>query len=150
MTPKLTLSLVLLLAAPTAQAARADDLSTKPDFNRDIRPILANHCFTCHGPDASHRKGGLRLDARGDALEGEGLTPSPPAEKTTLIRRVTLDLTGLPPTPVDVDDFLADTSPEAYQKVVERLLASVHYGERMAVDWLDAARFADSNGYQVD
>src|SRR5207248_789450 len=68
----------------------------------------------------------------------------------TLIRRVTLDLTGLPPTPEEVDAFLKDTSPDAYEKVVDRLLASPRYGERMAWDWLDAARYADSNGYQGD
>src|SRR5262249_32678491 len=83
-------------------------------------------------------------------LEQSGLSPSPPADRVTLIRRVTLDLTGLPPTPADVDAFVADSSPSAYEKVVDRLLASPRYGERMAADWLDAARYADSNGYQVD
>jgi hypothetical protein len=83
-------------------------------------------------------------------LEKEGLRPSPEAERTTLIRRVTLDLTGLPPTPAEVDAFLADTSPSAYEKVVERLLASPRYGERMAIKWLEAARYADTNGYQTD
>ncbi len=83
-------------------------------------------------------------------LEREGLKPSPEADKTTLIRRVTLDLTGLPPTPGEVDAFLADHSPTAYEKVVDRLLASPHYGERMALPWLDAARYADSNGFQQD
>ena len=75
---------------------------------------------------------------------------SPEAERTTLIRRVTLDLTGLPPTIAEVDAFLADRSPEAFEKVVDRLLASPRYGERMAMDWLDAARYADTNGYQND
>ncbi len=83
-------------------------------------------------------------------LEQEGLTPSPEADKTTLLRRVTLDLTGLPPTPGEVDDFLADNSPGAYEKVVDRLLASPRYGERMVWEWLDAARYADTNGYQGD
>jgi len=207
-------------------------------FNRDIRPILSDKCFACHGPDAAERKGKLRLDERDAALKGgesgaafvpgkpdeseilirinstdrdevmpplkahkaltsrerdtlrqwiaegaeyephwafiapkrpvvpkagnpidafiltrlqrEKLSPSPEADKTTLIRRVTLDLTGLPPTPSEVDAFLADTAPDAYERVVDRLLKSERYGERMAVDWLDAARFADSNGYQVD
>src|SRR5690606_39116362 len=68
----------------------------------------------------------------------------------TLIRRLSLDLTGLPPTPADVDAFVADESPDAYEKVVDRLLASPHYGERMAWPWLDAARYADTNGYQGD
>jgi hypothetical protein len=85
-----------------------------------------------------------------DRLEREGLAPSPPADRTTLIRRVTLDLTGLPPTPAEVDPFLADTSPSAYEKVVDRLLSSPRFGERMAVRWLDAARYADTNGYQTD
>src|SRR5262249_26499730 len=83
-------------------------------------------------------------------LEKEGLTPSPEASRETLLRRVTLDLTGLPPTPREVDQFLADRSPNAYEKVVDRLLASERYGERMAMDWLDDARFADTNGYQND
>jgi len=83
-------------------------------------------------------------------LEQERMRPSPEAEKTTLIRRVTLDLTGLPPTPQEVDDFVADTSSDAYEKVVDRLLASPRYGERMVWEWLDAARYADTNGYQGD
>jgi hypothetical protein len=83
-------------------------------------------------------------------LEKEGLKPSPEADKVTLIRRVTLDLTGLPATPAEVDAFVADSSPAAYEKLVDRLLASPRYGERMALDWLDAARFADTNGYHID
>jgi mono/diheme cytochrome c family protein len=83
-------------------------------------------------------------------LEREGLKPSPEAPRETLIRRVTLDLTGLPPTPAEVDAFLADKSPKAYEAVVDRLLASPRYGERMVWEWLDAARYADSNGYQGD
>ena len=83
-------------------------------------------------------------------LESEGLTPSAAAAKETLIRRATLDLTGLPPTLAEVDAFVADTSAQAFEAVVDRLLKSPRYGERMAVDWLDAARYADSNGYQVD
>src|SRR5205085_12617524 len=70
--------------------------------------------------------------------------------KVTWIRRATLDLTGLPPTPKEVDAFLADASPDAYERVVDRLLANPHYGERMALDWLDAARFADTHGYHID
>ena len=83
-------------------------------------------------------------------LEREGLKPSPEADARTLIRRVSFDLTGLPPTPAEVDAFLRDTSPDAYEKVVDRLLASPRYGERMAMRWLDAARYADTNGYQTD
>lgn len=83
-------------------------------------------------------------------IEKEGLRPSPEADKTTLIRRVTLDLTGLPPTPQEVDAFNDDKSKNAYEKVVDRLLKSPHFGERLALPWLDAARYADSNGFQQD
>jgi hypothetical protein len=83
-------------------------------------------------------------------LESEQMVPSGEADKITLIRRVTFDLTGLPPTPAAVDAFLADKSKTAYEKVVDRLLASPHYGERMGLDWLDAARFADTHGYHID
>jgi Protein of unknown function (DUF1553)/Protein of unknown function (DUF1549)/Planctomycete cytochrome C len=215
------------------------------DFGRDVRPILSDRCFTCHGPDEATRKAGLRLDteagakqARGprtpvvpghpaasellrrvapaqpalrmpppysdrkpltDAeiatirawieqgakwqshwgftapvrpalpdvrntawvrnpvdrfilarLEREGLKPSPETDRARLLRRVSFDLTGLPPSLAELDAFLADRDPEAYEKAVDRLLASPRYGERMAVDWLDAARYADTHGYQVD
>jgi hypothetical protein len=83
-------------------------------------------------------------------LEREGLKPSPEASREKWLRRVTFDLTGLPPTPKETDDFLKDTSTDAYGKVVDRLLASDRYGERMATDWLDVARFADTQGYQHD
>src|SRR3989449_8755157 len=85
-----------------------------------------------------------------ERLEREGLPHSPEADRATLIRRVTLDLTGLPPTPAEVEAFLADKSPGAYEKLVDRLLQSPRYGERMATRWLDAARYADTNGYQTD
>jgi Protein of unknown function (DUF1549)/Planctomycete cytochrome C len=78
------------------------------------------------------------------------LSPSPEASRSTLIRRLCLDLTGLPPTPQQVDEFLADNQPDAYERLVERLLDSHAYGQRMAWDWLDAARYADTNGYQGD
>ncbi|GAB3507657.1 DUF1553 domain-containing protein [Emticicia fontis] len=83
-------------------------------------------------------------------LEEENLQPSKEADKELLLRRVSLDLTGLPPTLQEIDAFLKDNSPNAYEKQVDRLLASQHYGEKMAVDWLDLARFADSHGYTVD
>lgn len=83
-------------------------------------------------------------------LEKEGLKPSPEADRATLLRRVTLDLTGLPPTLAEIDNFMADKSAGAYDKVVDRLLASPHYGEQMALPWLDAARYADSNGFQME
>ena len=214
-------------------------------ISRDVRPILSDNCFACHGPDDKARKAGLRLDTKEGAfaklksgglaivpgkpdeselifriesddpelhmppkksgkqltadqvavlrrwveqgatwsthwafepprkpalpavknagwpineidrfilarLEAEGLSPSPEAGKTTLIRRVTLDLTGLPPTLREVDAFLADSSQEAYEKVVDRLLDSPRYGEHMARFWLDAARYGDTHGLHLD
>ncbi len=80
------------------------------------------------------------------ALEQRGWRPSPDADRVTLIRRLSYDLIGLPPTPEEVDAFLADTSPQAYERIVERMLASKHFGERMAQHWLDLARYADSDG----
>lgn len=82
--------------------------------------------------------------------EAKKLSHAPQADKATLLRRVTLDLTGLPPTAAEVDAFLADPSPRAYEQVVNRLLNSPHYGERQAVEWLDVARYADTHGYQDD
>jgi hypothetical protein len=215
------------------------------DFNRDIRPILSNTCFKCHGFDDTQRQADLRLDTLDGAtaelpsgaravvpgnsaeselvaritaadeeirmpppasgktlsaeqiellkrwidegapfeqhwsfvppkrpelpavqradwpagpidqfilarLEQEGLSPSPPADKVTLIRRVTLDLTGLPPTPQEVDAFLADGSPEAYEKLIDRLLASPRHGEHMARYWLDEVRYGDTHGLHLD
>lgn len=212
-------------------------------FNRDIRPILSDTCFTCHGPSKPGRKGDLRLDKPDDVysdrdgyhlvvpghpekselyqriiksgrghmppkrsgrqltakqielikqwieqgaewekhwafipperpslpkvdnqtwanceidqfilarLEKEKLLPSAQASKEKLIRRVTLDLTGLPPTLDEIDQFLNDDSPNAYENLVDRLLASPSYGEHFANGWLDAARYADTNGYQQD
>ncbi len=238
---RLFVGLALGLAFLAPQPAQADDALR---FDRDIRPILSNKCFVCHGPDAEVRQGGLRLDERAAAFapaesgeraivpgkpaeselvrrilaedEGErmppadsnkqltdhekellqkwiaaganwqahwsfetpqrpdppavaddwgknpidrfifarlqaaGLSPSPEADRTALLRRLTFDLTGLPPTPAEIDAFVADASPEAYDKVVDRLLASPHYGERMALEWLDAARFADTHGFHLD
>src|SRR5260370_3924231 len=83
-------------------------------------------------------------------LDREGLKPSPEADKSTLLRRVTYDLTGLPPSADEVSAFLADKSPGAYEKVVCRLLQSPHYGEKMAMTWLDLARYSDTHGYQID
>ncbi len=226
-------------SAPPPQAA------AKPvDFNRDIRPILSDTCFKCHGPDEHARMANLRLDeteglfvdrggyriivpghsaqsklyqkisskddsfrmppiysgrtltpkqielfkewidqgAKWDTLwslvppkrppvpevkdktwarnpidnfvlarlESEGLKSSPEADRATLLRRVYFDLTGLPPTPAEIDAFLADHSPDAYEKRVDQLLASPHYGERMAMPWLDVARYADTHGYHID
>ncbi|MDB6173086.1 MAG: Planctomycete cytochrome [Chthoniobacteraceae bacterium] len=205
-------------------------------FNRDVRPILSDKCFFCHGPDAKKREADLRLDVREAALQQEAFVPGKPdeseliarilstdktehmppaksklaaltpeeintlkqwiaqgakyeahwafiplsplaledpaaspidlavakglasrglqfqpeADRTTLIRRVSFDLTGLPPTPEEVDSFLGDPASNAYERLVDRLLKSERYGERMAVDWLDISRYADSFGYQVD
>src|SRR5262249_31718837 len=83
-------------------------------------------------------------------MEAEGLTTSPEADRTTLIRRLSLDLTGLPPAPADVEGFEKDPSPNAYERLVDRLLASPRFGERLAVDWLDAARYADTHGFHID
>ncbi len=83
-------------------------------------------------------------------LDAEGWQPSPEAERAVLLRRVTLDLTGLPPTPQELDQFLADTSPQAYERAVDRLLSRPEFGERWARPWLDAARYADSHGFQRD
>lgn len=234
---------VLLLAGFHAPAA---ERSATIDFGRDIRPILSDNCFTCHGPDKDKRKAGLRLDTKEDAfkkldsgdyaivpgkpdqsrvlavvmlpaddddhmpptktgkklsgaqvdllrrwitqdakwaehwsyvaperpafpavknkkwarndvdrfilaaLEKNGLKPNAEADRYTLIRRLSLDLIGLPPTVQEVDDFIADKSPNAYEKVVERLLASPHFGERLALAWLDQARYADTSGYHFD
>ncbi len=211
---------------------------SKIEFNRDIRPILSDKCFACHGPDAPAKKIKLRLDSEAAALaaivpgqpeqsklikrithkdeamrmppadaartlterekelltewirqgakwqthwafipptrpavpavknqawvknpidafvlarlEKEGLQPAPEADRATLLRRVSFDLTGLPPTLPELDAFLQDSAPDAYEKVVDRLLNSPRYGERMAFKWLDAARYADTNGYQND
>jgi hypothetical protein len=208
------------------------------EFNRDVRPILSDKCFQCHGADAKAKGIPVRLDVEAEAkaerggrraivegdpdsselirrvtseskakkmppvYTGHSLTPrevetlrawiaggakwerhwafvpprkaplpadanaidyfverrlkqenlalAPEAPRETLLRRVTLDLTGLPPSPAERDAFLADRSPRAYEKAVDRLLASPAFGERMAMRWLDAARYADSNGYQFD
>jgi hypothetical protein len=245
--PVLFLSFSVAAGAPMAAQFKSPSHAELPqtiEFNRDIRPILSDNCFLCHGPDKAQRKGNLRLDIEKDAqadrggyhilvpgnleksalwhritttekrehmpplrtgkkltdrqiallrrwieqgaqwqahwslipprrpplpqvqhrswprnpidhfvlarLEREGLSPAPEADRRTLIRRVSLDLTGLPPTIKEVDAFLADQSPDAYEKVVDRLLASPRFGEHMALPWLDAARYADTNGYQGD
>jgi len=221
----LAASLLSLLRAAPAGAV---------EFNRDIRPLLAEHCFACHGPDAANRKGKLRLDVREDAiargalnpgrpeaselllrlasphadevmpppeankpvapaarallerwiregapyqrhwayepptralippgengidhlldrrLAAEGTKPAPEADRRTLIRRLHADLTGLPPSPAEVAAFAADPAPDAYAALVERLLASPHHGERLALGWLDAVRYADTIGYHSD
>lgn len=233
-------SFITLLLCLTFTEFLNAETEGKPRFNRDIRPILSENCFQCHGPDKNARQSDFRLDVAkevfekkaiipGDStnspvylriiskdsdermppaesphqlsssninlikkwidsgaeyenhwsfiplrnvpvpemhenswvkneidafilerLQKENLEPSPEAEKTELIRRVTFDLTGLPPTIKEIDEFLNDTSSNAYEKLVDRLLSSPHYGERMAAVWMDAARYADSGGYQGD
>ena len=221
---------VLLWLLPTLNAPAAGKLK----FNRDIRPLLSDKCFFCHGPDAKKREAKLRLDERDSALDKQAVVPGKPdesemirrilatdddhmppaksklasftpaeiatlkqwisegaefeahwafiplkddggfvqkqsidrlvssalverglklqpeADAATLIRRVSFDLTGLPPSPEEVSAFVADKTVGAYERMVDRLLASERYGERMAVDWLDVARYADSFGFQVD
>ncbi len=110
-------------------------------FVAPTRPPLPQHVAGARNP--------IDLFIR-TRLAKEGLTPSVEADRETLLRRVTLDLIGLPPTPSELKDFLADASPGAYERVVDRLLASPHYGERMAIPWLDQAHYADSNGFQSD
>jgi len=227
--PSRTFLLALLAASLSATAAPAQ----KIDFNRDVRPILSDKCFACHGPDEKVRKGDLRLDTRDGAianavvpgkpeastfierikasdetamppvktgkkltakeveiltqwvkesapyavhwayakpvrppvpkgaahpvdafilerLQKEKLKPTAEADKFTLIRRVALDLTGLPPTPAEAEEFIKDTTPNAYEKLVDRLLAKPAYGEHQARLWLDLARYADSAGYADD
>lgn len=242
----LILALVTFLVWSGATfAAPPDAPQAVINYDRQIRPILSNNCYKCHGPDAEERESDLRLDIREAALkpaqsgkraivpgkpeasrlverifstdaaevmpppdsnkklteaeknllrqwiaqgadyqehwsfvvprqakipevknskwpkndidrfvlarlEAAGLAPSPEADKTTLIRRATLDLTGLPPMPAEVDAFLADKSDDAYEKMVDRLFTSPHHGERLALDWLDAARYADTHGYHID
>ncbi|MBA3442332.1 MAG: DUF1553 domain-containing protein [Pyrinomonadaceae bacterium] len=128
---------------PDSASAQDAKLEKHWAFVKPVRPSLP--------PVANKTWSGNPLDRFVLAkLEKEKLTPSPAASKETLIRRLSLDLTGLPPTPVEVDSFLADRSPKAYEKLVDRLLDSPHYGERWGRHWLDAARYADSDGYEKD
>ncbi len=126
---------------PALQAARrtSDHWSFQPPAH--IEPPSVNNAAWIRNPIDAFVLAGL---------ESAGLSPSPPADKATLIRRVTLDLLGLPPRTDDVDAFVADTSGDAYERLVDRLLNSPHYGERWGRDWLDIARYADSNGYTID
>ncbi len=107
---------------------------------RPALPTVRNHNWVGNAVDAFIAAG----------QEAHGLTPAPEADRITLIRRLSFDLIGLPPTPAEVDAFVNDRSPEAYEKLVDRLLASEHFGERMAMTWLDAVRYADTGGYHSD
>src|SRR5262245_15696185 len=170
---KLTLICFCLLAVasfavhPARRASARQAGARKIDFARDIQPISQARCGQCHGgekhwafvapvrpptPEVKNKAWARNpIDAFILArLERENLAPSPEADKITLLRRLSLDLIGLPPTPEEVDAFLKDTSSRAYEKQVERLLASPHYGERWGRLWLDAARYADSDGFEKD
>ncbi len=129
-------------AVPSVQYSVTSVQSAKarPDAKLNTENWMLNTSPSAHPIDAF-------IHAR---LAKEKLAPSPEADRVTLIRRLSLDLLGLPPKPADVDAFVSDTSPEAYEKLVERLLASPHYGERWGRWWLDVARYADSNGYSID
>ncbi len=125
--------------ADAAASRQSDHWSFRP-IQRHVPPDVA-------GRDAVRSPLDRFVVAR---LERERIAPSPEADRATLIRRVTLDLLGVPPTPDELHDFLSDSAPDAYERLVDRLLASPHFGERWGRDWLDAARYADSNGYTRD
>jgi uncharacterized protein DUF1553/uncharacterized protein DUF1549 len=142
MRPRLPL-LLLTLLGPAAAAAEPAEKPTPWAFRKPVRvdpPRVSDPNWVRNPIDAF-------VLAR---LDQAGLKPSPPASKAALLRRVTYDLTGLPPTPKELDDFLADDKPDAYERVVDRLLASPHFGERWAQHWLDVARYAETNGYESD
>src|SRR5215813_8880875 len=170
---KLTLICFCLLAVasfavlPARRASARQAGAQKIDFVRDIQPVFQARCAQCHGgekhwafvapvrpptPEVKNKAWARNpIDAFILArLERENLAPSPEADKITLLRRLSLDLIGLPPTPEEVDAFVKDTSKAAYEKQVERLLQSPHYGERWGRHWLDGARYADSDGYEKD
>jgi hypothetical protein len=140
---RITLPLLALAAGLVAVPVRAvePDPKTHWAFKEPVRPETPNTKHQTRNPIDAF------ILAR---LQKEGLTPSPEADRVTLCRRLYLDLIGLPPTPKEVDEFVNDKSPDAYEKLVEKLLASPHHGERWARVWLDAARYADSDGYEKD
>ncbi len=128
-------------ASPAMAASKAADLWSFKPVKRPASPALTKNAAWVRNP----------VDAFVAArLESEGLAPSPEADRATLLRRASLDLTGLPPTPSEMADFLADASQDAYEHQVDRLLRSPHYGERWARHWLDLAHYADSDGYEKD
>ena len=131
------------LPAPTAQTAAAAAEAEHWSYVKPVRPPLPTVSREVWTRTPIDRFVLARLDR-------EKLTPAPEADRLTLLRRVSLDLTGLPPTIEEMDAVLADTRPDAYDRVVDRLLASPHYGERWARPWLDLARYADSHGYEKD
>jgi hypothetical protein len=139
--PVLVLTAVVAVPLPSPGSPRPDPAENHWAFKAPVRPAVPNGGAWVRNP----------IDAFVlQRLQREGLSPSPEADRVTLIRRLYLDLIGLPPTPQEVDAFVADTRPDAYEQLVERLLASPHHGERWARVWLDAARYADSDGYEKD
>ena len=140
--PKRCSLLAALVVCVLALPCRADGPEDHWAWKKPVRP---------QAPSVAGAKPANPIDAFIHAkLDAAKLTPAPPATREQLIRRVTFDLTGLPPTPEEIDTFLNDKSPDAWAKVIDRLLASTAYGERWARHWLDLARFADSNGYEFD
>jgi mono/diheme cytochrome c family protein len=134
-------------AAPEAEVASRGPSTTHWAFVPPERPVLPGIAARQDQGDSGRTPIDAFIVAR---LAREGLSLSPEADRATLLRRVSLDLIGLPPTPQELDDFLADNRPDAYERVVDRLLASPHFGERWARPWLDQARYADSNGFNID
>jgi len=147
------LALLIPSIAISLIPALAGDAPARHSFTAEQRSYWALQKVTRPALPAVHNPGWVRnpIDAFVvSQLEAKGLTPSPPADRVTLIRRVSLDLIGLPPTPEEVEAFLADRSPNAYENVVDRLLGSPNYGERWARHWLDLARYAESEGFKSD
>jgi hypothetical protein len=142
----LTAAAIALASVAASVAASAPPLEAGPGHWAFVRPVRPEV------PEVAGREGGPNpIDAFIRArLEAEGIEPSPEADRFTLVRRLYIDLTGLPPKPAEVDAFVGDTAPGAYERLVDRLLASPHFGERWARWWLDLARYADSNGYSID
>jgi mono/diheme cytochrome c family protein len=146
--PALTAEQIGILRAWIDQgAAWPDEATDDPSRHWAYRPLKNPPVPPVHRRDWARTPIDAFVLAR---LEGKGLTPSPPADRRTLLRRVTFDLVGLPPTPAEIDAFLTDSSPDAYEKVVDRLLASPHYGERWARHWMDVIHFAETHGHDQD
>jgi hypothetical protein len=148
--PRMTLPLLLACVALVAsQDAFAADRRITPEE----RAHWAYQPPRATAPPRVQRDGWVRNPIDSfilSALEDQGLTPAPEANRLTLLRRLSFDLLGLPPTPAEIARFEADTRPDAYDRLVDRLLASPHYGERQAQHWLDLARYADSDGFEFD
>jgi mono/diheme cytochrome c family protein len=148
--PPLTPKQVALLRAWIDQGAHWPDFAdaaSKGDGHWAYQPLTSPRVPAVKDTAWAHNPIDAFVLAK---LESQGMTPSPPADRRTLIRRVTFDLTGLPPTPEEIDAFLADCSPDAYEKVVDRLLASPHHGERWARHWMDVVHFAETHGNDQD